>query len=164
LYLTDLTSRSTSDLGTISAANGDDEIAWSPDGSRLAVENAGTVTIFAQQDQSFTESVSLRSSNSCRLSSPAFLARRYEVAAIRICYGVAASHTDRVIAFDASTGKQVGVLATAPNGARLQGLSIDASGRHALLGIVAGDGAELARIDGARLVTVSRSSVTDAEW
>ncbi len=167
LYLTDLTSGSTSDLGTISAANSDDEIAWSPDGGRLAVENAGTVTIFVLRAQSFIKNVSLRVSDSCRLNSPAFLARRYEVAVISSCYGVAAaSHTDRVIAFNGSTGNQVGVLATAPVGARFQGLSIDASGRYALLGIVHSDpvGAELARIDGTRLVTVSRNSVTDAEW
>ena len=166
LYLTNLTSGSTSDLGTISAANSDDEIAWSPDGSRLAVENAGTVTIFVRQAQSFTKSVSLRAANSCRLNSPAFLARRYEVAVISSCYGVTADHTDQIIAFDASTGTRVGVLATALTGARFQGLSIDASGRYALVGIANNDpaGAELARIDGTRLVTVSRSSVTDAEW
>lgn len=88
------------------------------------------------------------------------------MAVISSCYGVAASQTDRIIAFDASTGKQVGVLATVPSGLRFQGLSIDASGRYALVGIVRSDpaGAELARIDGTRLVTVSRSSVTDAEW
>jgi hypothetical protein len=152
--------------GAISAVNSDDEIAWTPDGSRLAVENAGTVTIFVQRAQSFAKSVSLRAANSCRLTSPAFLARRYEVAAISSCYGDAASHADRIIAFDASIGKQVGVLATAPAGARFQGLSIDGSGRYALLGIVRSDptGAELARIDGLKLVTVSRNSVTDAEW
>jgi hypothetical protein len=162
--MTNLTSGATSDLGAISAENGDDEVAWSPDGTRLAVENDSTVTLFVLHTESFTESVSLRAPNSCRLNSPAFLARRYEVAVISSCYGVAASHNDRIIAFDASNGSQVAVLATAPNGARFQGLSLDASGRYALLGIVRGDGAELARIDGTRLITISRSTVTDAEW
>lgn len=59
MYLTDLTAGSTSDLGAVSAENSDDEIAWNPDGSRLAVENANTVTIFVLQAQSFTKSVSL---------------------------------------------------------------------------------------------------------
>ena len=166
LYLTDLISGSTTDLGTVSAANSDDEIAWSPDGSRLAVENAGTVTIFVRQAQSFTKSVSLRAANSCRLTSPAFLARRYEVAVVSSCDGTAARHADRIIGFDASTGNQVGVLVTAPTGARFQGLSIDPSGRYVLVGIVRSDpaGAELTRIDGTRLVTVSRNSVTGADW
>ena len=164
LYLTDLNSGSTSELGAINAQNSDDEIAWSADGSRLAVENAGAVTTFVRRVESFTKSVSLRGSNSCRLSSPGFLARRHVVAVINSCYGVAANHADRIVAFDASTGKRVGALATAPAGARFQGLSIDTSGRYVLVGIVRSDpaGAELARIAGARLVTVSRNSVTDS--
>ena len=166
LYLTDLTSGSTGELGTNSATSSDDEIAWSPDGTHIGVENSGTVTIFVRDTQSFAKSLSLRPPNNCRLTSPAFLARRYEVAVITSCYGDAASHADRVIVFDASTGKQVGTLVNAPAGANFQGLSIDPSGRYALLGIVRNDpaGAELMRIDGTRLVTVSRTSVTDADW
>lgn len=166
LYLTDLTSGATSDLGAVSAQNSDNAIAWSPDGTRLAVENASTVTIFVLRAGSFAKSVSLSVSDNCRLTSPAFLAERYEVAVIRTCYGVVASHADQIVAFDATSGNPVRVLMTAPAGAQFQGLSIDDSTQSVLVGVVRTDptGAELARFDRSRLVTVSRNSVTDAEW
>ena len=165
LYLTDLTSGSTSDLGAISATSSDDEIGWSPDGTHIGVENSGTVTIFVRQAQSFDKSLSLRRPNNCTLTSPAFRARRYEVAVISSCYGDAASHADRVIVFDASTGKQIGTLATRRSAQSSKDSRSTLRGGTPFWELFATiPGAELARIDGTRLVTVSRTSVTDADW
>ena len=152
----------------LSGGSSDDEIAWSPDGRRLAVENANSVTIFVRQGATFTKSNALRSPLNCRLGSPVFLLQRYEVAVISTCYGGSRAHTaSKVLAFDTSTGKPAAVIAAASAGAVFQGLSVDASGQRILVGLVATSsaGATLVQVDGGRHpVTVSRNAVTDAEW
>ncbi len=167
LYITSLATGVRSDLGAYSGQHSDDEISWSSDGTRLAVESGMTVAVF-DTDQSTPKNVGLLNVTSgCTLASPTFLSRRNQVAAIRTCYGTArTSGTSQVLVFNAVTGKAVAVVASAPHGATFQGLSVDASGQHILLGVVTSvpPGAHNMQLKSGRLVTVSGHAPTDAEW
>jgi hypothetical protein len=167
LYITTLTTGARSDLGALSGQHGDDGIAWSPDGTRLAVESGTTVAVF-DTDQSPPEELGrLDVASGCTLTSPTFLPQPNELAAIRTCDGTTrTSGTSEVLAFNVVTGKPVAVVASAPHGATFQGLSVDASGQHILLGVVTSSplGAHNMALKGKRLVPLRGQAPTDAEW
>jgi hypothetical protein len=167
LYVTNLRTGARNDLGPFTGQNSDNEIAWSPDGNELAAESSNTVTVFDVRGGLFTKSDVLTVANNCRLVSPAFLSERSGLAVIRTCYAEgSANRGSQAVAFNATTGKPVGLIASAPEGGTFQGLSVDASGQNILLGVVSSSvsGAELVRVDGRRLVAVSQNALTDAEW
>jgi hypothetical protein len=68
--------------------------------------------------------------------------------------------------FNTNAGRPVALIAAAPPGSLFQGLSIDSTGQHILLGIVKSSpaGAEDAQVEKGRLVTVSHEAPTDAQW
>jgi hypothetical protein len=167
LYVTDMSTGVRDDLGTVSGQSGDDAIAWNHAGTQLAVEDGNTIELFDATSGTLTESGDLGVAANCRLSSPSFLAQRFEVGVIRTCFsGKTAGSVTQVLAFNTKTGRPVSVIATAPIGAVFQGLSVDASGTDVLLGFVprSASSAELVRLDGRRKVVVSRHAITDAEW
>ncbi len=72
LYETDLATHATNDLGTYS---GQDEVAWSPNGQRLALQGDSTVQVFDVRRHSSETGPSMKVASGCRLASPVFLHR-----------------------------------------------------------------------------------------
>ncbi len=167
LYITNLATGVRSDLGAFSGQHSDDEISWSSDGTRLAVESGVTVAVF-DTDQSTPKNIGLLDVTSgCTLASPTFLSPRNQLAVIRTCYGTArTAGTSQVLVFNVMTGRPVAVVVSAPRGATFQGLSVDDSGQHMLLGVVTSfpPGAHNMQLKSGRLVTVGGHAPTDAEW
>ena len=91
LYETDLATHVTSDLG---AYSGQDELAWSPNGQRLAVQSNSTVQVFDVTRQSSEAGSSMKEPSGCRLASPVFL-EQDQIAAIRTCYSSSGTLTHK---------------------------------------------------------------------
>jgi hypothetical protein len=167
LYITNLVTGARTDLGAFSGQHDDQEISWNSDGTRLAVESGATVAIFDTNPSSLKQVERLDVTSGCTLASPAFLSQPNEIAAIRTCYGTSqTSGTSQILVFNAATGKPTAVVASAPRGASFQGLSVDASGQHILLGVVTSfpPTAQNMQLENGRLVTVSHYVPTNAEW
>jgi hypothetical protein len=167
LYVTNLATHTTSDLGEFTGRSADNEMAWSSDGRRLAVQSGSTVEVFAATKSSSRTAESLRAGTGCALSSPVVLQRTNELAAIRTCYsssGLLWTSTAQV--FSVTTGNPVALIAMAPRGSTFQGLSLDPSGQHFLLGLVSSypAGATSVQVVSGRLVAISHEAPTDAEW
>jgi Tol biopolymer transport system component len=164
LYVTDLATHATRDLGASSIQLSDDEMAWSPNEKRLAVRSNSTVEVFDVTRQSSEPGSSLQVAARCRLASPAFLTQD-RIAAIRTCYSsTGAVRTSSALVFNVGTGRAVAVIAAAPPGSSFQGLSADSSRQHILLGLVNSASAEGVQVEDGRLLTVSRDAPTDAQW
>ena len=167
LYITNLATGVRTDLGAFSGQHSDEEISWNSDGTRLAVKSGATVAIFETNPSSLKQVELLVVTSGCTLASPTFLSQPNEIAAIRTCYGTArTSGTSQILVFNAATGKPTAVVASAPHGASFQGISVDASGQHILLGVVTSfpPTAQNMQLEKERLVTVSQHAPTDAEW
>jgi hypothetical protein len=149
------------------AGSNDDGIAWSRDGKLLAVETGETIEVVAARQASLTQAKAMQVTSGCRLTSPVFLSRPNELAVIRTCSGnVGETETSAALVFNTETGKPVSLIASAPRGSTFQGLSVDESGGHILLGVVSSvpvSGTNI-QVENGRLVTVSKHSPTDAEW
>lgn len=166
LYITNLVTGARTDLGVFSGQDGDQEISWNSDGTRLAVTSGATVAIFDTNLSALKQVQLLDVTSGCNLGTPIFLSQP-EIAAIQTCYGTArTSGTSQVLVFNATTGKPTAVVASAPHGASFQGLSVDATGQHILLGVVTRfpPTAQNVRLEKGRLVTVSKHAPTDGEW
>jgi Tol biopolymer transport system component len=164
LYVTDLATHATRDLGAYSGQLSDDEMAWSPDGERLAVQSKSTVEVFDVTRHSSDPGSSMKVAARCRLASPAFLTQD-QIAAIRTCYSsTGIVRTSSALVFNVVTGKAAALIAAAPPWSTFQGLSVDSSGQHILLGLVNSGSAEDVQVQDGRLVTVSREAPTDAQW
>ena len=167
LYITNLVTGAKTDLGAFNGLHDDQEISWNSDGTRLAVESGTNVAIFDTNPSSLRQVELLNVASGCTLDSPTFLSQPNEIAAIRTCYGTARTlATSQVLVFNAGTGKPTAVVASAPHGASFQGISVDASGQHILLGVVTSfpPAARDMQLENGRLVTVSQHAPTDAEW
>jgi hypothetical protein len=166
LYVTNVDTKTTITLGAVASSN-DDGIAWSRDGRLLAVETGETVEVVAAGQASLSQARAMQVTGSCRLTSPVFLSRPNEVAAIRSCSGnFGETGTSAALVFNTETGKPVALIASAPRGSTFEGLSVDESGGHLLLGVVRSSpvSATTAQVESGRLVTVSTRSPTEAEW
>jgi hypothetical protein len=165
LYVTDLKSGVVTELGAFQPT-ADNGMAWSPNGRQLAVENGQTIDLIAATPGSLSRSRSMTIGSGCRLTSPVFLLHAQQIAAIRTCSEANSTmETSTVLAYDTATGEPVAVIAAAPAGATFQGLSVDASRTHLLVGVVRPSStARIVQVDHGRLVTVSTSSPTDAQW
>jgi hypothetical protein len=166
LYVTNVNTETTITLGTMASSN-DDGIAWSRDGKLLAVETGETIEVVPARRASLNQAKAMQVASSCRLTSPVFLSRPNELAAIRTCSGkVGETDASAAVVFNTETGKPVSLIASAPRGSTFQGLSVDESGGHILLGVVSSDGtsATNTQVEMGRLVTVSNHSPTGAEW
>lgn len=167
LYVSSLVTHITVDLGGYSGQGSDNEITWSSDGALLAVQSGLTVQVVDATRPPYRTELSLEQSAPCRLTSPAFFPHTHQLAAIRTCYGsTGILRTSTALVFNINTGRPVALIATAPSRSFFQGLSIDSTGQHVLLGIVNSSpaGAEDAQVEKGRLVTVSHKAPTDAEW
>ena len=167
LYITNLVTGVRTDLGAFSGQHGGQEISWNSDGTRLAVERGATVAIFDTNPSFLKQLELLDVSGGCTLASPIYLSQPNEIAAIQTCYRTArTSGTSQVLVFNAATGKATEVVASAPHGASFQGIAVDASGQHILLGVVTGfpPTAQNMQLEKGRLVTVSHYAPTNAEW
>jgi hypothetical protein len=164
LYLTDLVTETTRQLGTLGSA-GDAKIAWSRDGKHIAVENGQTISVLPVERPSQGRSISMRVAYGCKLTSPAFLSGTNQLAAIRYCWSTGTKpSTSTAFVFNAATGKPTALIASAPPSAEFQGLSVDRTGTHLLLGLAGSAGASIVEIKHGRLVTVSTSAPTDVQW
>jgi hypothetical protein len=167
LYISDLVTGTKSDLGAFKGHQGDEAISWNSDGTKLAVESGTTVAIF-DINPSFVKQIRLLDVTSgCTLANPTFLSQPNEVAAIRTCYRtVGTSGASQVVVFNTATGKPSAVVASAPHGSTFQGLSVDASGEHFLLGVVASfpPSAENMQLKNGRLVAIGQNAPTEAKW
>lgn len=164
LYITNLVTGIRTDLG---AFNGQETISWNSDGTRLAQVSGATVAIYETNPSSLKQVELLDVPGGCTLASPTFLSHPNEIAAIRTCYSTArSSATSQVLVFNAATGKPTAVVASAPHGASFQGLSVDASGQHILLGVVTSfpSVARNMQLENGLLVTVSQHAPTEAQW
>jgi len=164
LYVTNLSTRTRTDLGPYSGSNSDDGVAWSDDGHLLAVESGSTVRVIGV-DQTTTSGRALIAPDGCRTSSPAFVPTHDQVAAIRTCYNTKGTETSSsVLVFNSTTGRPVARLFEADPGRTIESMSVDSSG-HVLLGVTNGSGgAELDQVKQGRLVTISAVSLTGAQW
>jgi hypothetical protein len=166
LYVTNVDTETTIKLGTVASSN-DNGIAWSRDGKLLAVETGESIDVVAARQVPLSRAKAMQVTHGCRLTSPVFLSRPNELAVIRTCSGnVAETETNAALVFNTETGKPVSLIASAPRGSTFQGLSVDESGGHVLLGVVKSFpvSAMNAQVEGGRLVAVSKHSPTDAEW
>jgi dipeptidyl aminopeptidase/acylaminoacyl peptidase len=164
LYVTDLATHATSELGAYSGQPSDDQLAWSPNGQRVAVQNNSTVEILDVTRQSAEAGSSMKVGGRCRLANPVFLTQE-QIAVIRTCYSrTGRERSSSALVFDIGTGKAVALIVAAPPGSSFQGLSADSSGQHVLLGLVSSGSAEDVQVEGRRLVAVSRDAPTDAQW
>jgi WD40 repeat protein len=166
LYVTNLATGERTSLGLLTGRQSDNSVSWSPDGTRLAVENGNTVVLYDVTSSSFALAQAMHVAHGCTLSSPKFL-QSNQLAVIRTCPGAnGSSGTSEAVAFDIATGKPSALIASAPRGSTFQGVSVDDSGQHLLLGMVTDvpAGAQNVQVVNRRLVTVSRDAVTDAEW
>jgi hypothetical protein len=167
LYVTNLATHTTSDLGAFAGRSGDNEMTWSSDGKRLAVQNGSTVEVFGATQPSSQIGRPLRVGTGCALSSPVFLHRANEIAVIRTCYGSTYRlRSSQALVFNVATGNPVALIASAPHGSTFQGLSLDASAQHVLLGLVSSFPASATNVQvvRGRLVVISHEAPTDAEW
>jgi len=164
LYLTNLATHLTTQLGSLGSI-GDARIAWSRNGTQIAVENGDTIEILAANRMVLGQAKPMEVANGCRLSSPAFLSRSNQLAVIRYCWSSAGKpSTSTALVFNVATGKPMARIASAPHSAAFQGLSVDRTGTHILLGIAGPAGATTVEFTSGRLKTVSSTSPTDAEW
>jgi hypothetical protein len=164
LYVTDLGRRVTSELGGYSGQLSDNEIGWSPNGELLAVQSGSTVEVLHVTSPSPESDSALKVSAGCRLASPAFLTET-QIAAIQTCYDSAGELlTSGALVFSTATRRPVALIASAPQGSTFQGLSIDSSGQHILLGVANAMGAEDVQVESGRLVAVGQHPPTDAQW
>src|ERR1700722_6441682 len=167
LYITNLATGLRSDLGAFSGQHSDDAISWNSDGTRLAVESGTSVAIFDTSRSSPRKVGFLDPTSGCTLSSPTFFSPGSDLALIQTCYRTArTAGASQVLVFNIVTGKPVAIVAAAPRGTTFQGLSIDASGQHILLGVVTDFpvGAQIKQLESGRLVAVGGNAPTDAEW
>lgn len=167
LYITNLATGLRSDLGAFSGQHSDDAISWNSDGTRLAVESGTTVAMFDTNRSSPRNVGLLDVTSGCTLTSPTFLSQRSQLAVIQTCYGTArTAGTSQVLVFNVVTGKPVAIVASAPQGTTFQGLSVDASGQHILLGVVTDFplGAHNMQLESGHLVAVGGNAPTDAQW
>ena len=167
LYITNLATGIRGDLGAFSGQHSDDAISWNSDGTRLAVESGTTVAVFETNQSSPRNVALLDVTSGCTLRSPTFLSQRNQLAVIRTCYGTARTPgTSQVLVVNVFTGKPVAIVASAPQGTTFQGLSVDASGQHVLLGVVTNfpPGAHNMQLESGNLVAVGGIAPTDAQW
>ena len=166
LYVTNVNTETSITLGTVASSN-DDGIAWSRNGKLLAVETGESIEVVAARQASLRKAKAMQVTIGCRLASPVFLSLPNELAVIRTCSGnVGETETSAALVFSTETDKPVSLIASAPRGSTFQGLSVDESGRHILLGVVSSFPASATntQVESGRLVTVSKHSPTDAEW
>jgi hypothetical protein len=168
LSITHLATGVTNDLGVFSGQQSDEGISWNSDGTRLAVESGATVAIFDTEQSTPSKVSSLVVTRGCTLASPTFLSPPNKLAAIRTCFDKSgALGTSQALVFNIKNSKPVAIVASAPHGSTFQGLSVDESGQHILLGVATRSpaSAENVQVEGAgRLVTVSHRAPTDAQW
>lgn len=167
LYIANLATGVRSDLGAFSGQNSDDAISWNSNGTRLAVETGTTVATFDTNRSSPRDVLLLDVTSGCNLRSPTFLSQPNQLAAIRTCYATTRTPgTSQVLVFNVLTGKPVAIVASAPPGTTFQGLSVDASGQHVLLGVVTNfpPGAHNKQLERGHLVAVGGSAPTGAQW
>ena len=102
LYETDLATHATNDLGTYS---GQDEVAWSPNGQKLALQGDSTVQVFDVRRHSSETGPSMKVASGCRLASPVFLTQD-QIAPIRTCDSSGGTlHTSSALVFSFSDPK-----------------------------------------------------------
>jgi hypothetical protein len=164
LYVTNQANGVVTLLGSYSGRNSDDGIAWSKDGKLLAVENGPTVQV-VPEGQPLHSGKTLVVSTGCTLSNPAFLPADNYVAVARTCYGTKGLLiSSAVLVYGSTAGRPVARVVEAPAGGTIQSISVDRSG-HILVAFSTGfGGAELAQVSHGRLVVISTSSPTGAEW
>jgi DNA-binding beta-propeller fold protein YncE len=164
LYLTNLTTDITTQLGALGSA-GAAEISWSRDGKRIAVESGQTLSVIPADHLSHSRPISMEDAPGCRLTSPAFLSGSNQLAAIRYCWSTRSKpSTSTALVFNAVTGKPTALIASAPRLAAFQGISVDRTGTRILLGLAGPSSASIVEFKYGRLVTVSTSAPTDAQW
>jgi hypothetical protein len=164
LYITNQTTHVTSQLGNLGSI-GDAKIAWSRNGKQIAVENGHTIEVVAANSMKWSQAKSMEVANGCNLTSPAYLSGSNQLAAIRYCWSSPSRpSTSTALVFNVTRGKPIARIASAPRFATFQGLSIDRTGTHILLGVARPTSAMTVAIEDGRLVTVSSSSPTGAEW
>jgi hypothetical protein len=167
LHITNLVTGATTDLGPFSGQRDYQEISWNSDGTRLAVENGASVAIFDTGPSSLKQVGLLAVTKGCTVASPIFLPQPNEIVATRTCYDTSGtSEASQVLVFNAATGKPISVVAAAPHGASFQGVSVDRSGQHFLLGVVNKfpPSAQNMQLEHGRLVALSHYVPTDAQW
>jgi hypothetical protein len=164
LYITNQTTGARITLGAYFGRNSDDGIAWSNDGKLLAVEDGPTIAV-VRAGQSIRAGQVLDSPAGCTVTNPAFLPTRNQIAAVRTCYGAKGHEvSSALLAYDSTTGRPVALVVEALPMGTIQSVSVDTSG-HVLVGVSNGiGGAETAQVRNGRLVTVSKSSPTGAQW
>jgi hypothetical protein len=151
-------------MGSYSGRNSDDGIAWSRDGKLLAVENGPTVQV-VPDGKSTNAGKALRVPTGCSLSDPAFVPTDNHVAVARTCYSTKGLLiSSAVLVYDSTTGRPVARVVEAPARGTIQSISVDPTG-HVLVGFSTGfGGAELSRVSHGRLVMISTSTPTGAQW
>jgi hypothetical protein len=168
LYITHLATGVTNDLGVFSGQQSDEGISWNSDGTRLAVESGATVAVFDTDRSTPNKVASLVVTRGCTLASPTFLSSPNQLAAIRTCFDKSgALGTSQALVFNITSSNPVAIIASAPHGSTFQGMSVDVSGQHILLGVATRfpASAENVQVEAAgRLVTVSQHAPTDAQW
>ena len=98
----------------------------------------------------------MKEPSGCRLASPVFL-EQDQIAAIRTCYSSSGRvATSGALVFNVETGKAVALIAAAPPGSTFQGLSVDSSGQHILLGLVNSGSAEDVQVQDGLLLVVKK--------
>ena len=164
LYVTNLATGVQRTLGPFTGKVDDVGISWSTDGQRLAVESGETVEVMASA-ASPSKVLQMDAPPGCTLTNPAFLSNPNQLAAIRTCYHPAGSlAASRALVYNVKTGKPMSLIVAAPPGSTLQSLSVDSARRHILVGVVGPYGAQTAQVEGGQLVTVSKTSLTAAQW
>jgi hypothetical protein len=164
LYITNQTTHVTSQIGSLGSI-GDSKIAWSRNGKQIAVENGHTIEVVAANPVIWSHAKPMEVANGCTLTSPAFLSRSNQLAAIRYCWSSPSRpSTSAALVFNVTTGKPIARIASAPRFAAFQGLSVDRTGTHILLGVASPATAMTETVEDGRLVTVSSASPTGAEW
>jgi hypothetical protein len=165
LYVSDQATGAHVSLGPFTGSNGDDGIAWSRDGKDLAVEDGPTVEVVGLSQTAPGAATRMKAPEGCTLSDPAFVSTQNQVAVIRNCEDTLGNATSSdVLVFDVATGQPVARIAAAPGGGRFQSLSLDGSGGHVLVGVSDGNGVVTAQVEHGRLVTVSTTSPSAAQW
>lgn len=164
LYLSNETTGQRSDLGPYTGRTNDEGLAWSNDGTLLAVEASPIVKVLDASDLTGpAQQLTVRAG--CMLSDPAFVSYHDELAVINTCPTTAGGPgSSDVLIYSAKTGHPVALAVKAPRGAAFQSLSVDSSG-HVLVGLSPiNGGAEIAFLSNGRLITVSHQSPTGAQW
>jgi hypothetical protein len=167
LYVTNVATGQLSDLGPYTGQGNDDGLSWSDDGTLLAVEAAPAIRILPIHDSTGTRGTSRRLvvPHGCTLQDPVFMSAPRQIAVVRTCTSASGRKgSSAVLVYDSATGRPVATVVSAPTGQTFESLSVDPTD-HVLVGLAAPYGpAETARVVNGRLVPISRSTPTGAQW